>query len=89
MAGLGVILMVLGVLAAVTSMVVVSTLSTIFQSGVYLYATTGQVPAVARSRPARERVPAEGEEVTDATLLCCVVGVMPGIAVCGAGHQRF
>lgn len=45
MAGLGVILMVVGVLAAVTSMVVVSTLSTIFQSGVYLYATTGQVPA--------------------------------------------
>jgi hypothetical protein len=45
MAGIGVILMVIGVLAAITSMVVVSTLSTIFQSGVYLYATTGQVPA--------------------------------------------
>ena len=44
MAGLGVVLMVVGVLAAVTSMVVMSTLSTIFQSGVYLYATTGQVP---------------------------------------------
>lgn len=44
-AGLGVILMAVGVLAAVTSMVVVSTLSTIFQSGVYLYATTGQVPS--------------------------------------------
>ena len=44
-AGLGVILMVVGALAAITSMVVVSTLSTIFQSGVYLYATTGQVPA--------------------------------------------
>ena len=43
-AGLGVILMVVAVLAAVTSMVVMSTLSTIFQSGVYLYATTGQVP---------------------------------------------
>lgn len=45
MAGIGVILMVIGVLAAIASMVVVSTLSTIFQSGVYLYATTGQVPA--------------------------------------------
>jgi MFS family permease len=45
MLGVGVILMVIGVLAAITSMVVVSTLSTIFQSGVYLYATTGQVPA--------------------------------------------
>jgi len=45
MAGIGVVLMVIGVLAAITSMVVVSTLSTIFQSGVYLYATTGQVPA--------------------------------------------
>jgi hypothetical protein len=45
LAGLGVILMAVAVLAAVTSMVVVSTLSTIFQSGVYLYATTGQVPA--------------------------------------------
>ena len=66
MAGLGVILMAIGVLAAITSMVVVSTLSTIFQSGVYLYATTGQVPAVARSRAGRERVPAEGEEVTRA-----------------------
>jgi hypothetical protein len=45
MAGIGVILMVLGVLAAIVSMVVVQTLSTIFQSGVYIYATTGQVPA--------------------------------------------
>ena len=44
MAGIGVILMVLGVLAAIVSMVVVQTLSTIFQSGVYIYATTGQVP---------------------------------------------
>jgi hypothetical protein len=44
MAGFGVILMVLGVLAAIVSMVVVQTLSTIFQSGVYIYATTGQVP---------------------------------------------
>ncbi len=36
--------MVLGVLAGIASMVVMQTLSTIFQSGVYLYATTGQVP---------------------------------------------
>lgn len=43
--GIGVILMAIGVLAAIASMVLVSTLSTIFQSGVYLYATTGQVPA--------------------------------------------
>lgn len=43
--GIGVILMATAVLAAIASMVVVSTLSTIFQSGVYLYATTGQVPA--------------------------------------------
>jgi uncharacterized protein DUF6159 len=44
MVAVGVVLMVIGVLAALTSMLVVSTLSTIFQSGVYLYATTGQVP---------------------------------------------
>ena len=44
LAGLGVILMTLGVLAAIVSMVIVQTLSTIFQSGVYIYATTGQVP---------------------------------------------
>ncbi len=43
-----------------------ATLSTIFQSGVYIYATTGQVPAVARSRSGRKRVPAEGEEVISA-----------------------
>ncbi len=43
-AGLGPILMALGVLAGIATMVVVQTLSTIFQSGVYLYATTGQVP---------------------------------------------
>jgi hypothetical protein len=41
---IGVILMVVGVLAAIISTVVISALSTIFQSGVYLYATTGQVP---------------------------------------------
>ena len=45
MVGLGVALMGLGVVAGVLSMVVVQTLSTIFQSGVYLYATTGQVPS--------------------------------------------
>jgi hypothetical protein len=44
MVGVGVVLMGLGVVAGVASMVVVQTLSTIFQSGVYLYATTGQVP---------------------------------------------
>jgi hypothetical protein len=43
--GLGAILMAIGVLAAIGVMVMVSTLSTIFQSGVYVYATTGQVPA--------------------------------------------
>jgi hypothetical protein len=43
--GIGVILMVTAVLAAVATMVMVTTLSTIFQSGVYVYATTGQVPA--------------------------------------------
>jgi hypothetical protein len=43
--GIGVILMATGVLAAVAVMVMVSALSTIFQSGVYIYATTGQVPA--------------------------------------------
>jgi Family of unknown function (DUF6159) len=45
MAGLGIVLMAIGVLAAIAIMVVVSTLSTIFQSGVYLYATTGEVPS--------------------------------------------
>jgi Family of unknown function (DUF6159) len=44
MAGLGPVLMVLGVLFGIASMVVMQTLRTIFQSGVYLYATTGQVP---------------------------------------------
>ena len=43
-AGLGVILMAIGAVAGITTMVIVQTLSTIFQSGVYLYATTGQVP---------------------------------------------
>lgn len=42
--GVGVVLMALALVAGVASMVVVQTLSTIFQSGVYLYATTGQVP---------------------------------------------
>jgi hypothetical protein len=41
---IGVVLMVIAVLAAIVSMVVVQTLSSIFQSGVYIYATSGQVP---------------------------------------------
>lgn len=40
----GSIVMVIGVLAGIASMVVMQTLSTIFQSGVYIYATTGMVP---------------------------------------------
>jgi len=44
MAGLGPILMGLGVLLGVATIVVLQTLSTIFQSGVYLYATTDRVP---------------------------------------------
>jgi hypothetical protein len=44
MVALGAILMALGVVGGITSMVIVQTLSTIFQSGVYLYATTGKVP---------------------------------------------
>jgi hypothetical protein len=44
MVGIGAVLMTLGIIAGVASMVIVQTLSTIFQSGVYLYATTGQVP---------------------------------------------
>jgi len=43
-AALGATLMAIGVAFGITSMVVFQTLSTIFQSGVYLYATTGQVP---------------------------------------------
>lgn len=43
--GIGVILMVIGGLAAIAVMTMVSTLSTIFQTGVFVYATTGQVPA--------------------------------------------
>jgi hypothetical protein len=43
--GIGAILMATGVLAAIAVMVMVSALSTIFQSGIYVYATTGQVPA--------------------------------------------
>jgi hypothetical protein len=45
MAGLGVTLMAIGAVAGIASIVVMQTLTTIFQSGVYLYATTGQVPA--------------------------------------------
>jgi uncharacterized protein DUF6159 len=44
MAGLGSILMTLGVIYGLATIVVLQALSTIFQAGVYLYATTGQVP---------------------------------------------
>jgi Family of unknown function (DUF6159) len=44
MAGLGPLLMALGVIYAVTISVVLQALSVIFQAGVYLYATTGAVP---------------------------------------------
>jgi len=45
MAGLGPLLMVLGIIYAVIISVVLQALSVIFQAGVYLYATTGAVPA--------------------------------------------
>jgi hypothetical protein len=45
MAGLGLLLMALGVVGAVATSVVLQALSIIFQAGVYLYATTGTVPA--------------------------------------------
>ncbi len=41
----GPLLIALGILYAIATMVVFQTLSTIFQAGVYVYATTGQVPA--------------------------------------------
>jgi hypothetical protein len=44
MAGLGPLLMALGIVYAVATSVVLQALSTIFQAGVYLYATTGTVP---------------------------------------------
>jgi hypothetical protein len=44
MAGLGPLLMALGVIYAVVISVVLQALSVIFQAGVYLYATTGTVP---------------------------------------------
>ena len=44
MAGLGVLLMVLGVCYGLAVIIVLQALSTIFQAGVYLYATTGKVP---------------------------------------------
>jgi hypothetical protein len=44
MAGLGPLLMVLGVVYALAISVVLQALSTIFQVGVYIYATTGNVP---------------------------------------------
>lgn len=43
--GGGIVLMALGVLCVIAITVVMSALSTVFQTGVYLYATTGQVPA--------------------------------------------
>jgi hypothetical protein len=43
--GLGVVLMAIGLLGAAAAMAIMSALSTVFQTGVYLYATTGQVPA--------------------------------------------
>jgi hypothetical protein len=42
--GLGPLLMALGVAYGLATIVVLQALSTIFQAGVYLYATTGQVP---------------------------------------------
>lgn len=42
--GIGVLLMALGVVVFLASIVVIQALNTIFLSGVYLYATTGQVP---------------------------------------------
>jgi hypothetical protein len=44
LAGLGAILIALGICYALAIMIVLQALSTIFQAGVYLYATTGQVP---------------------------------------------
>lgn len=43
--GLGLVLMLVGAALALVSMVAAQALTAIFQSGVYLYATTGQVPA--------------------------------------------
>jgi hypothetical protein len=45
LAGLGPILMTLGVLYGIAIIVVLQTLAIIFQSGVYLYASTGRVPS--------------------------------------------
>jgi uncharacterized protein DUF6159 len=45
LAGLGALLMVLGVLYGLGTIVVLQALSTIFQAGVYIYASTGVVPA--------------------------------------------
>ncbi len=43
--GLGALLMAVGVVYGLATIVVLQALSTIFQAGLYLYATTGQVPA--------------------------------------------
>ena len=45
LAGLGLVLMALGVCMGLATIIVLQALSGIFQAGVYLYATTGQVPA--------------------------------------------
>ena len=44
LSGLGAILIALGISYALVILIVLQALSTIFQAGVYLYATTGQVP---------------------------------------------
>jgi hypothetical protein len=44
LSGLGAILIALGICYALVILIVLQALSTIFQAGVYLYATTGQVP---------------------------------------------
>jgi Family of unknown function (DUF6159) len=45
LAGLGPLLMTLGVAYGIATLIVIQTLSTVFQAGVYAYASTGQVPA--------------------------------------------
>ena len=53
--GLGPVLMALGALGGIALMVVLPALSTIFQAGVYVYATTGQVPAMLTPTSWKER----------------------------------
>jgi hypothetical protein len=45
MAGLGPLLMTIGVIYGLATIVVLQALNVIFQAGVYLYATTGRVPS--------------------------------------------